>query len=170
MNKTSDLIERIKAEQKLFLSGNPRYMVIRDLFDEAIAALSPALPEDVQIMLRKLDETSNCGIDLAAEARDLIERLARDLISANGIIEGYRERIEELKRYTCGFTDCRYQKLGKIMEAQIAEYIKALIRLGSQVMIECTPIEASMEEILKIEFKGRAKFALAELKRIRGMK
>ena len=114
---------------------------MKDLIDRAKNYLSIAAPH--------VREREHCQI---------IEELNRRELKLQQRIKA----IEIMRDTYKAATDRQY--------AQITEYEKALNRLGSLVMIECTPIEASMEEILKIEFKGRAKFALTELKRIRSMK
>ena len=78
------LIERIHKYRDALRTGDPDRQLINPdddlkLLDDILEALKPVEDAEVREVLRCLYDTSNCGIDLAGKAANLIKRLMRQL-------------------------------------------------------------------------------------------
>ena len=103
---SKNLIERLEKIKQLlpadFFNGvHPsRWRNYLKAIDEAIAALSPVLPEDVQRCCNHLRATADdLGAKIYADYADLIERLARReawLAAQYDQVDDLQQRIEEL--------------------------------------------------------------------------
>ena len=196
---SNDLIERlISARDNAESQGR---ITEKELFSDAIAALSPVLPEDVQNTIELLKTVSygkSHPVSTALiDAGDLIERMARekeilldgwvdrneevrqlkqrieeleaalrkkdtDLLVENNQRIAAQQRIEELETETEAMLKNRGDQINRLLEdnakllAQIAEYDQLCERFSALIP--------------GLEHDTEAMAAVAELKRIRGVK
>ena len=163
-----DLIERLNDLSEEMKKGIDRggpetmwHIVTKEDVDEAIAALSPVLPEDVRATLSLLRRSATVSPEQVA---DLIERLARENASLHASMcndptyAELRRRIEELeKEYSnmaSWLNECREEKAG--YKAQIAKYENL--------------VEDAADRLKEVNEGMAATVVITELERIRGIK
>ena len=142
---------------------------------------APVLPEDVKDELKRLAKfvdmpsyravRAEKAIDLIERQQQRIEKLEREcgMWADNAreetkLVDALEIKVADLKRYTCSFTDCGWQKRGKEMHVQIAEYEKALAMFCDYELWQ------GREDATHTDFDYAMEFARTELERIRGMK
>ena len=166
----NDLIERLKEQRDKMDAAV--FSHICKLFDEAIAALSPVLPEDVQEIHNQLEQVSvflvnrspvASGEELSLskfcdEARNLIERQEITICTLTERFDAKLQRIEELAELHQSVSESLSVQVSRAAraEAQIAEYEKLA--------------EDAADRLKEVNEGMAATVVITELERIRGMK
>ena len=176
MNKDNDLIDRLNKIADSW--DNSGYPIDAETVREAIAALSPVLPEDGDCFfyISKTDphvfrfdssDASSRGKlpyskPIPAEAADLIERQQRGIAALYATINEINQRKEKLQH--------RIEELEGIIKAQNKNAF-ARIEEAKQAEAQIAEYEKAMEKMANFDApKWVENFARTKLERIRRMK
>ena len=158
MNKDNDLIHRLNKIADSW--DNSGYPIDAETVREAITALSPVLPEELQQWINLLADFDRAyGKDKRyGELADLIERLARELALIKVRDAAQVKHIEELEGIIKAQNENALARIeeAKQAEAQITEYDQLCERFAALV-----PGATNNPEFMA---------AITELERIRRMK
>ena len=150
MNR-DDLIERLEKEIVLMLEGSRCCLKVNDI-REIIAALSPVLPEDVQVLCKDLRDWAGpvlgatyTGEDILHNAADLIKRLQREN-------EAFLKALKNESR------NCSKHQSASVELGEEVKRLEAMLdRLASTDFMTTTHEDIGREWI--VEFHKRCKYA-----------